>query len=150
MHKTLTNVPPNPGMGPMTWFSINIFRATGTRLDPSICALIGRVGTVSGQVSLTPIMIITLITVLSCSPCWSASGTAACQPGASVPASCAWPGSASPSLSTRAGPRSLCSHLSSLHWTPGPSASWTTPRPCWSWSSGQWCHELLKTIEILE
>ena len=39
-------------MGPMTWFSINIFRATGTRLDPSVCALIGRLGTVAGQVSL--------------------------------------------------------------------------------------------------
>ena len=36
----------------MTWFSINIFRATGTRLDPSVCALIGRLGTVAGQVSL--------------------------------------------------------------------------------------------------
>ena len=36
----------------MTWFSINIFRATGTRIDPSICALIGRLGNVSGQVSL--------------------------------------------------------------------------------------------------
>ena len=49
-------------MGPMTWFSINIFRATGTRLDPTVCSLIGRLGNVAGQVrpheSLTNVRII--------------------------------------------------------------------------------------------
>ena len=38
-------------MGPMTWWSINIIRATGTRLDPASCALGERIATVLGQIS---------------------------------------------------------------------------------------------------
>ena len=36
----------------MTVSSINIFRATGTRLDPAVCALVGRGGVIIGQVGL--------------------------------------------------------------------------------------------------
>ena len=78
-------------MGPMTWFSINIFRATGTRLDPSLCALIGRLGNVSGQVR-THARIISISSFLSCSPSWSASAITGGQPGASALASCVSPG----------------------------------------------------------
>ena len=38
-------------MGPMSWGSINIIRATGTRLDPVSCALGERIATVLGQIS---------------------------------------------------------------------------------------------------
>ena len=38
-------------MGPLTWFSINIIKATGTRLDPAKCALAERVASVGGQIT---------------------------------------------------------------------------------------------------
>ena len=40
----------NLGMGPLTWFSINIIKATGTRLDPAKCALAERFASVGGQI----------------------------------------------------------------------------------------------------